>query len=115
MTAVAAAAVTAAGMALTVMVIAVMVALHIGIVQQVACNQCLHSCISTAGNTTEELDAGCCQCHLGTAADTAADQNICLDRRQDTCQSTVAAAVGIHHLTLNCWVWPKCWKIRPFS
>ena len=98
MTAVAAAAVTAAGMTLTVVVIAMVVALNIGIVQQIACNQRLHGCICTAGNTTEELDAGCSQCHLSTAADTAANQNICLNGRQNTCQSTVTAAVGVHYL-----------------
>ena len=101
MTAVAAAAVTAAGMTFFMMVLTVMVALNIGIVEQIAGNQCFHSSIGTAGNTAEEPDAGCCQSHLGTAADTAADQNICLESRQNACQSAVAAAVGIHNLGSN--------------
>ena len=39
----------------------------------------------------------CCQSHLGTAADAAADQHICLDQLQQPCQSAVAAAAGVHN------------------
>ena len=101
MATVAAAAVTAAKVAFLMVVFPVMIALNIGIVEQVAGNQGFHSCISVAGNTAVQLNACCCKSHLGTAADTAADQDICMQRGQHTGQGTVAAAVGIHHFGGN--------------
>ena len=88
------AAVVAAGVAF-----AVMVATDIGIVIQVACQECFHSVISIAGNTAVELDAGLGQSHLSAAADAAADQNINAAAKEEACQSTVAAAVGVHDLS----------------
>ena len=86
------AAVVAAGVAF-----AVMVAADIGIVVQIACQECFHSVISVTGNTAVELDAGLSQSHLSAAADTAADQNINTAAKQEACQSTVTAAIGIHN------------------
>lgn len=98
MATVAAAAMTAAVVAFIMMMLSVMVALNIGIIQQIAGNQGSHSCISAAGNTAVQLNACCCQSHLSTAADTAADENICVESSQHTGQGTVTAAVGIHNL-----------------
>ena len=98
MTAVAAAAMVTAGVAFAMVVLAVMVALDVGIESQLALCQSLGCCVSTAGNTTVQGNACCCQRHLGTAADAAADQCVCIQCGQHTGQGTVAAAVGIHHL-----------------
>ena len=98
MAAVAAAAMIAAGMALFMVMRTVMIALDIGIIAQAACNKRLHRSVRIAGNTTVKLNARCRQSHLGTAADTAADQHIRLKGRQHTGQCSVAAAVGIHNL-----------------
>ena len=87
------AAVIAAGMAF-----AVMVAADIGIIVQIACQECFHSVIGITGNTAVELDAGLSQSHLSAAADAAADQDINTAAKQEACQSAVTAAVGIHDL-----------------
>ena len=87
------AAVVAAGVAF-----AVMVAADVGIVIQVACQECFYSVICVTGNAAVELDAGLSQCHLGTTADAAADQNVNTAAKEETCQSAVAAAVGVHDL-----------------
>ena len=83
----------AAGMAF-----AVVVAADIGIIVQVACQECFHSVVSVTGNTAVELDAGLSQSHLSAAADAAADQDINTAAKQEACQSAVTAAVGIHDL-----------------
>ena len=92
----AAAAVIAAGVVLAVMVV-VVIAAHIGIVQQLALDQCLHGCVGLAAAAAEEADAGLCQRHLCAAADTAADQHIGMDSLQHAGQRAVAAAHGVHH------------------
>ena len=97
MTAVTAAAVIAAGMTFTVMMLTMMIALHIGIVCQNTCQECFYCSVCIAGNTAEQLDTGCRQSHLGTTTDTAANQNIRLQGLQYASQSTVSTAVGIHY------------------
>ena len=87
------AAVITTGMAFTVMVAA-----DVGIVVQVACQECFHSVIGIAGNTAVELDTGLSQSHLRAAADAATDQNVNTAAKQEACQSAVTAAVGIHDL-----------------
>ena len=92
-------AMAAAGMTFAmVMVVTVVIALDVGIVYKLTGDQGIYGFVCVAGNTAEQTDAGCCQCHLGTAADTAADQNIRVQGSQNTCQSAVAAAAGIHDL-----------------
>ena len=90
------AAVVAAGVAF-----AVVVAANVGIIVQVASQECFYSIIGIAGNAAVELDASLSQSHLCTAADTAADQNINTAAKEETGQGTVAAAVGIHDLGGN--------------
>ena len=94
------AAVIAAGVAFAVMMI-VVVAADIGIECQLSGQQGFHSSIGAAGDSTVELYACGCQGHLGTAADTAADQHICVQGGQNAGQSTVAAAVGIDDMGGN--------------
>ena len=90
------AAVVAAGMAF-----AVVVAADIGIIIQIARQECFHSIVSVTGNAAIELDASLSQSHLCTAADATADQNINTAAKQEACQSAVTAAVGIHDLGGN--------------
>ena len=90
------AAVVAAGMAF-----AVMVAADIGVVVQIACQECFHSVVSIAGNAAVELDAGLSQGHLSAAADAAADQNVDTTVEQEICQGAVTAAIGIHDFGRN--------------
>ena len=55
-----------------------MIAADIGIVAKITCQQIDDRCIRITAATAVEGDAGFCQRHLGAAADTAADQHICL-------------------------------------
>ena len=97
---VAAAAVIAAGVTFT-MVMVMMVALDIGVKAEITGQVIGNRCVGITGTAAVELDAGLCQCHLGAAADAAADQNICIQAAQHACQSTMTAAVGVHHLRCN--------------
>ena len=90
------AAVVATGMAF-----AVVVATDIGIVIQIACQECFHSIVSIAGNAAVELDASLGQSHLSTAADAAADQDVDTAAKEEACQSAVTAAIGIHDFSGN--------------
>lgn len=78
-----------------------MITPDIGVEVQFACYQCFCCCISVAGNTTIKPDTNIAQCHLGTAANTAADQGIHLQCTQDACQCTMSAAASIHNLRRN--------------
>ena len=93
---VAAAAVIAAGVTLAVMMV-VVIAPDIGVEGQIACQEICNRCVCITGASTVKLDTGLGQCHLCTAADAAADQNICVQRAQNTCQRTVTAAASVHH------------------
>ena len=73
---IAAAAVVAAGMAFAVMIM--VIAAHIGIIVQIAGQQILYCGICIAPAAAVQRDTCLLQGHLGTAADTAADQNICI-------------------------------------
>ena len=81
--------------------VVVMITPDIGVEVQFACCQCFCCCISVAGNTTIKPDTHIAQCHLGTAANTAADQGIHLQCTQDACQCTMSAAASIHNLRRN--------------
>lgn len=81
--------------------VVVMITPDIGVEVQFACYQCFCCCISVAGNTTIKPDTHIAQCHLGTAANTAADQGIHLQCTQDACQCTMSAAASIHNLRRN--------------
>ena len=83
------------------MMVAVMIALNIGVEIQLSFQEGPDSGIRIAGHAAVQLDSGRCQRHLGTAADAAADQNFCLQSSQETGQSAMAAAVGVHHLGRN--------------
>jgi len=93
-----AAAMAAAGVTCVMVMVTVVIALNIGVVEQLAGNKCLNRGIRTAGNTAEQTDTGCCQGCLGTAADAAANQHIRIQGVQHTSQGTVAAAIGADHL-----------------
>ena len=99
MTAAAAAAMGATGM--TTVVVVVMIALHVGIVSNVTCQQCFHRIVRLTANTAKQTDTRLCQCHLCTATDAAANQNIHAIGCQKACQRTVTAAVGINDLLLH--------------
>ena len=74
---VAAAAVIAAGVTFAMLVV-MMAATDIGVESQDTCQVIGNRCVGITGTAAVELNTGLCQCHLGTAADTAADQNICI-------------------------------------
>ncbi len=78
--------------------VVVMITPDIGVEVQFACYQCFCCCISVAGNTTIKPDTHIAQCHLRTAANTAADQGIYLQGAQKSCQRTMATAARIHNL-----------------
>ena len=93
-----AAAMLAAGMAALTVGVVVMITADVGIVCKRACQQGVHRCVRFAADAAVELDTGLRQCHLGTAADTAADQGIHALLHQKARQYAVPTAVGIHDL-----------------
>lgn len=74
-----AAAVVAAGMRLFPMRMVVMVTIHIGIERKIARDKRINRLISISADTAEKLNSRFCKRRLCTAADTAANQNICFD------------------------------------
>ena len=94
---------TAAAMfptAAAVMMFAMMITHHIGIISQLTGSQRLCRCIGITGNTAIQPDAGFSQCHLRTAADATADQRINLQCSQHARKGAVAAAIGAHHFSI---------------
>jgi len=75
----------------------VMITADVGIVCKRACQQGVHRRVRLAADAAVELDTGLRQCHLRTAADTAANQGIHAPLHQEASQRAVAAAVGVHH------------------
>ena len=61
-------------MTFTMMVM--MIAPDIGIKAEIACQQIQNCGVSVAAAATVEGNAGLCQCHLGTTANTTANQHI---------------------------------------
>ena len=76
---VAAAAVVTAAVTFAVMMV-VVVALDIGVEAECACQQVSNCCICITAATAVKGNACLGQCHLCTAANTAADQHICMQR-----------------------------------
>ena len=89
-------AVITAGMTFAVMMV-MMVALNIGIKAQIASQEVCDCCIGVTAAAAVKLNTSLGQSHLGTTTDTAADQNICIECAQNTCQSAVAAAIGVYY------------------
>ena len=50
----------------------------------------------------QQADTGLSQCHLGTAADSSANQGVNTALHQKTGQCTVTAAVGVNNLCAGC-------------
>ena len=96
-----AAAVVTAGVPSFAVGMVVMVAADIGVIAQIAIQQCMHRCIRLAMDATVELDTRLGQCHLCTAADAAADQRVYAVLHQKSGQRTVTAAVGVHHISTD--------------
>lgn len=86
-----------AAMAVMLMVVAV----DIRIAGQGPCQEGADRAVRFSGYAAAELDPGLGQCHLSAAADTAANQHIHLQPRQEACQCAVAAAGGVGHLLLD--------------
>jgi hypothetical protein len=79
--------------------IAVMRAFYVRIVVECAAKQSLDSVVAIAGYTTVQLNTGRCQCHLRTASDAAADQDICSHSIQQACQRAVTLPLGADNFT----------------
>ena len=82
------------GMTLSV---SVMTALYIRIVIQSACQIIADRYICQTRNSAKQLYSGLGKCHLRTASNAAADQNINARLRQESGKSSVSLPVGIHH------------------
>ena len=87
--------------AVTFAVMVVMVAADIGVKTQGTCQKICNRSVSVTAATAVQGDTCLRQCHLGAAADTTADQHICVQLGQYTCQRAVATAVGIHDFRRN--------------
>lgn len=86
------AAVMAAVVLTFVMMVSVMIAFCIGIVVEGTQKKTFHLFICVPCYTGIQRDSGCCECRLGTAADTAADKCVYLMFFQKACKSAVTAA-----------------------
>ena len=91
------AAVLAAGVARAVRVV-VMIAARLGIIAERAVEQRLHRRVRAAAHAAVKPDAGLRECRLRTAANAAANDRICVMRREETRQRAVAASGGAHNL-----------------
>lgn len=91
----ASAAMIAAYMALTVVMI-VMIAVYIGVKLQFTLQESCDRIVCISGNTAIQLDPSSCKGCLRAAANTAANQNVCIERMQDASQCAVSAAVRIN-------------------
>ena len=78
------------------MLVIVMAALYIGVIVEVACQECRYCRVAVAADAAVQTDARLCQCHLCTAADAAADQHICADGRKQAHQCAVSLTVCVH-------------------
>ena len=91
-------AVFTASVLLAVMMVMV-VAFGIGIISKVPCNKALYRLVCISIDTAIELNACLGKCHLCAAADTAADQHICIELGKKPCECTMSASVGVDHLS----------------
>lgn len=82
--------------------VVVVIAVYIWVIGQGAVQQGLHGGIGIAADTAEQADTGLSQCHLGTAADSSANQGVNTALHQKTGQCTVTAAVGVNNLCAGC-------------
>ena len=81
-----------------VAVVMLMMAAHgVWIVRQLPGQQGGHCLVRVAGHAGVELDAGLSQGRAGAAANAATDKCVHMMGGQEPGQSTVAAAVGVHH------------------
>ena len=74
-----AAAMVSAPMVVVMVMFAVVAALYIRIEVQAACDKCFHCFVSISCNAAVKFNACCIESHACTAADTAADQSICIE------------------------------------
>ena len=84
----------AALVAFAVMMV-VVVALSIRIEIQTSTDKGFYCFVCITAYAAIQLDASLCQSHLRTAADAAANKDICIQRRKESGQGTVSAAVGV--------------------
>ena len=91
--------VTSARMTFAMMMVAVVVTLNIRVEDQLTCQICCYSFISTAAASSHQLDTGLSQSHLSAAADTAADENIYFMSSEESAKCTVAAAFSRDNFT----------------
>jgi len=85
--------VTSAGVSLAVLMI-VMAAHNVGIEAESSCKISVDSHVSTAVYAAEKLNSCLSKSSLGTASDTAADENINAVHCQEACKSAVTASEG---------------------
>jgi len=101
MPAVAAAMMLAAAMVaafmIAMMVFAVVIAFRLRIVVKRVAEQRFNSSVRAALHAAKKTDARLSQRHLRAAANTTADQYIHIQPLKHTCQSAMAAAIGIDH------------------
>lgn len=87
--------------AVTTLAVVVVIAMYIRVIGQGAVQQGLHGGIGIAADTAEQTYTGLGQCHLGTTADSAANQGVNIVLHQKTGQCTVTAAIGVNNLCVQ--------------
>ena len=75
----------------------VMIATNIGVVVKVICKKCFHCRICIARYTTVQLDSQRRKCHLRTASNTAADNNIDIQCMKNIGKCTVSLTVCVNN------------------
>ena len=93
---VASATVISAGMTAFAVLVVMMATSDIRVVAKIAGEQCLDCGIAGAEHAAVESDPCHCQRHLCTAADTSANQYVCVQVLKNGSESAVSSAVGIN-------------------
>lgn len=94
------AAVAFAGLISVGVFMVVMITTDTGMVAKATCNKCFNRRIGIAGNTAKQLDATFGKCQLCTASDTAADQNIRIQRMEKVSKCSVSLTVCVDDTAL---------------
>ena len=81
--------------ALAVLVIMV-VTVHVRVIAESACDECIDCRICIPADSTEKTDADLSECHLRTTTDATADQCIDTELHEESCERAVTTAVRIH-------------------
>ena len=90
-----------AGMRLVAVLVIVMIAMHVGLEVQISRKERSDRLVRIAADAAVQLDSAVCKRHLRASADSAANQHIRLDCRQNPRKRTVSRSVRADNLRFD--------------